>query len=149
MAPPIPVRKDRFAVWVKRAVQHAKATKGLSVPKIAEVAGIGNQTIYRWMKAEGKELPDPDTVVAFCDAIDVSPDEPFRILWPGKNESATQPEPMPMDGDLQVLMRKLVDPNVSEFEREFIRETIRQLADRPVDRSHGVVKRDRRRGIAN
>lgn len=148
VAPPVEVRKAHFAEWVKRAVAHAKTTQKLSVPKIAKIAGIGNQTIYRWINAEGKELPAPETVVAFCDAIDLPPDEPFRILWPGKNEPAPEPAPMPVDPDLQTLMRKLRDPNVSEFEREFIRETLRQLADRPVHRGR-VVKPTRRDNAAS
>lgn len=148
VAPPIEVRKQRFADWVKRALAHAKMAQGLSVPAIAEIAGIGNQTIYRWAKAGGTELPDPDRVVAFCDAIDVAPDEPFRILWPGKNEAAPAPEPIPLDGELQLLMRRLHDPSVSEFEKEFIRETVRQLAARAGRPGH-EPKRTRRRGVAS
>jgi transcriptional regulator with XRE-family HTH domain len=148
VAPPIDVRRQRFADWVKRAVARAKEAQGLSVPEIAKRAEIGNQTIYRWIKAEGKELPEPDRVVAFCDAIDVPPDEPFRILWPGKNDPATAPEPIPLSGDLALLMRRLHDPSVSEFEKEFIRETVRQLAARPARPGH-EPKRTRRRGVAS
>lgn len=135
VAPPIEVRRARFAEWVKRALAHAKTNQGLSVPAIAKLAGIGNQTIYRWRSGMGEELPEPAKVVAFCDAIDVSTAEPFQILWPGKNDPSPQPQPLlPMDANLQTLMRKLSDPTVDDFEKEFIRETLRQLADRPTQR---------------
>lgn len=148
VAPPIDVRRQRFAEWVKRAVAHAKMAQGLSVPDIATRAGIGNQTIYRWINGDLKELPAPDRVVAFCDAIDVPPDEPFRILWPGKNDASPATEPIPLDGELQLLMRRLHDPATAEFEKEFIRETLRQLAARPGRPGH-EPKRTRRRGVAS
>jgi predicted DNA-binding transcriptional regulator AlpA len=148
VAPPIEVRKARFAEWVRRVVDHAKTNRGLGVPQIADMAGIGNQTIYRWINAEGKKLPDPESVVAFCDAIGVGTTEPFQILWPGKTESPPQPQPLPpMDADLQTLMRKLADPTTDEFEKEFIRETLKHLADRPAQR--GRTAKRHRPGIAS
>lgn len=148
MAPPVEVRRDAFARWVRRVLAQAKDVRGLGVVDIAKMAGIGNPTIYRWAKGDGKDLPNPEQVLAFCDALDIPSAAAFTILWPGKNELRAQPEPIPMDADLQTLMRKLSDPNVSEFEREFIRETLRQLADRPVQRER-PLKRTRRRGAAS
>ncbi|QDY06117.1 helix-turn-helix transcriptional regulator [Micromonospora sp. HM134] len=148
MAPPIEARKARFGQWVKRVVDHAKATRGLSVPKIADLAGIGNQTIYRWINAAGEKLPDPENVRAFCDAVGVPTTEPFQILWPGRTDTPTPAQPLSvLDDDFQLLQRRLNDPNTSEFEREFIRETIRQLADRPSQRP-GHTPRRRKPGIA-
>ena len=140
MAPTVEVRRDAFAVWVKRVLQQAKTNRGLSVVQIAKLAGIGNPTIYRWRNGEGKELPNPEQVLAFCDALDIPPQAAFSILWPGKTEQAAKPTPLPMDSDYQTLMRKLNDPSVSAFEKEFIRETLRQLADRPAQPAR-VVKR--------
>ena len=142
MAPPVEVRRDAFAKWVRRVLAQAKEVRGLGVVQIADMARIGNPTIYRWANGTGKELPNPEQVLAFCDALDIPAAAAFSILWPGKTELRAEPEPIPMDADLQTLMRKLNDPNVSEFEREFIRETIRQLADRPIQRSR-TVKRTR------
>ncbi|PZF99315.1 transcriptional regulator, partial [Micromonospora deserti] len=39
--------------------------------------------------------------------------------------------PPPMDPDVEALLRRLVDPNVSDAEKFHIRETIRYLAYRP------------------
>lgn len=146
VAPPIPARKANFAAWVKRAVKFAKDRHNMSVADIATKAGIGDQTIYRWMKAEGNKLPDPDAVLAFCDALDINPTDAFAILWPGKNDKPAEPLPFTGDEHYQVLMRKLNDPNVGEFEKEFIRETLRQLADRPAQPAR-VVKRAGRQAI--
>lgn len=147
MAPPVEVRRDAYAAWVRRVLAQAKTSRRLSVPKIAEMAGIGNPTIYRWRNGEGKELPNPEQVLAFCDALDIPSQAAFSILWPGKNEAMPTPEPIPMDTDFQTLMRILNDPNTSEFDREFIRETIRQLADRPM--RPGRAPQRTRRGIAS
>lgn len=148
VAPPVDVRRDAFAAWVKRVLAQAKTSRGLSVPKIADMAGIGNNTIYRWRDGGGKELPNPEQVLAFCDALDIPPVAAFSILWPGKNEALPAPGPIALDGDFQSLMRILNDPNTSDFDREFIRETIRQLVDRPM-RPGRAPQRTRRSGIAN
>lgn len=135
MAPPVEVRRAAFAQWMRRILDQAKTQRGLSVVDIAKLAGIGNPTIYRWAKGEGKDLPLPEQVLAFCDALDIPPTAAFAILWPGKTEPVPAPEPILLDADYQLLMRKLHDPHVNEFEKEFIRETMRQLADRPTGRS--------------
>lgn len=149
VAPPIEVRKVRFADWVKRVTDHAKQHRNLSIPKIAELADIGDQTIYRWKKAEGKELPDPEAVLAFCDALDIDPQvEAFRILWPGKAEKPAEPLPITDDENYVALQRKLNDPNVSDFDKAFIRETLRQLNDRPTTPAR-PKRPGRPRGVKN
>lgn len=134
MPPPLEVRRDNFAKWVKRVLRQAKLARGLSIPDIAKLSGVSDPTIYRWAKGEGKDLPKPELVVMFCDALDINPIDPagpFAILWPSKAASVEAPEPLPMDADYQLLMRKLHDPNVSDFDKQFIRETLAQLAARP------------------
>lgn len=135
VAPSIEVRRQRFAEWVQRVLAHAWEQRKLSVPKIAELAGIGSNTIYRWRDGNWKEGPKPEQVVACRDALDIPPAAAFSVLWPGKTESPATTEPMPVDPDLALLMRKLADPNVPEYEKYFIRETLRQLTSRP-DRPH-------------
>src|SRR6266705_1328396 len=125
--PPVGVRKQAFAAFVKRALRRAQEDRGWSVPKVAEVAGIGNPTIYRWRDGDWVRGPLPDQVVAFCDALDIDPQHAFAILWPGKNADAPPPEPAPLDRDIELLMRKLRDPNVSEAEKTSIRATVRYL----------------------
>ena len=125
------VRKAAFAAFVERALRGAHQ-RGLSVPKIAELAGIGSNTIYRWRDGNWIKGPGAEQVVAFCDALDIPVSAAFSILWPGKAERAQEPEPPPMDPDLQELLRRLEDPNTPAFEKEFISETLRTLAARAV-----------------
>lgn len=130
------VRRDLFARFVKRAVQEAQVGRGWSVPKIAEVTkkGVSGNTIYRWLNGDWERDPLPAQIVAFCDALDIPPAVAFAILWPGKNESRPEPEPLPIDPDFMVLLRRLHDPTVSEAEKYLIRETIRGLAARSAER---------------
>jgi transcriptional regulator with XRE-family HTH domain len=128
--PPLDVRRKAFAAFVRRALRNAKDDRGWSIPKVAEVARIGNPTIYRWRDGEWAKAPSPDAVVAFCDALDIDPKHAFAILWPGKNDDAPPPEPGPLDRDVELLARRLRDPNVSEAEKVSIRATIRYLVGR-------------------
>lgn len=133
MAPTDDARKEAFSRWTKRVVAHAKLTRNWSVTKIAEVAGIGDQTIYRWMNKEWSGRgPQPDQIVAFCDALDVTPDEPFKILWPGKKGAAPAAEPLAItDPDLLLLAQRLADPNVDDIEKWYIQQQLQQLVARP------------------
>lgn len=133
--PPIGVRKKAFAAFVSRAIRMAEDDRGWSVPRIAAEARsmgskLSNQTIYRWRDGDWAKAPDPDAVLAFCDALDIDPKHAWAILWPGKNEAAPPPEPAPIDPDIAQLMRRLRDPNVSEAEKTTIRATVRHLIGR-------------------
>lgn len=130
VAPPVGIRRQAFAAFIRRALVRAQEDRGWSVPKVAEVAGIGNQTIYRWRDGDWTKAPSPDAVLAFCDALDIDPKHAFGILWPGKNEQAVAPEPAPIDPDIERLMRKLRDPGTAEAEKIIIRATVRELVSR-------------------
>lgn len=131
-APSIDVRKRAFAAFVRRATDHAENARGWSIPRIADEAGISNPTIYRWRDGTWTKAPDPDAVAAFCDALDIPPAVAFAILWPGKSSEARQPEPLPLDPEIErqirVLLRKIADPNVTDGEKQTIRATIQHLA---------------------
>lgn len=99
------------------------------MPKIAEVAGIGNPTIYRWRDGNWRQGPRAEQVVAFCNALGLSPSVPFGILWPGQDEQVPADEAPPLDPDLKIIMRRLADPNVGDAEKATIRATLRYLAD--------------------
>jgi len=132
-APPLDVRKEHFAKWVKRITAHMKLTRGWSITKIAEMAGIGDQTIYRWQNGNWSGRgPQPDQIVAFADACDVSPQEAYQILWPGKADATPQVEGLEItDPDLRLLAQRLADPNVDEIEKWYIQQQLQQLASRP------------------
>lgn len=125
-------RLAAFTAFVRRALDRAKATRGWSVERVAQEAGVGVNTLYLWRGGrEWKQFPRGESVEAFCDALGIPPAAAYGILWPGKNERPAEPEPLGPEPDLILLARKLEDPNVSEQEKFLIRETIKGLAARP------------------
>lgn len=128
-------RRAAFSRFVERTLEHAKAERGWSVPKVAEASGVGDSTLYRWRDGDWKRSPQPEQVVAFCDALGIPPSAAFSILWPGQDDRPAEPEPLPLDPDLQTVLRRLRDPNVPEREKFLIRETLRSLAARSPEQS--------------
>lgn len=125
-------RRDAFTRFVNRALAQAKDERGWSIPKVAEVSGVGQQTLYRWQKGDwGRDFPKGELVEQFCDALDIPTAAAFAILWPGKTGRPAEPEPLPYEPEFDRLMRKLRDPNVPDQEKYLIRETVRGLAHRP------------------
>jgi transcriptional regulator with XRE-family HTH domain len=118
--------------FVNRALAQAESGRGWSIPKVAKVSGVGQQTLYRWQKGSwGRDFPKAELVEQFCDALDIPTAAAFNILWPGKTGRPAEPEPFPYEPEFDRLMRKLRDPGVSEQEKYLIRETVRGLANRP------------------
>ena len=130
MPQPLDVRRKAFAAFVRRSLRIAKEDRGWSAPRVAEIAGIGSATVYRWRDGDWSRDPSPSAVVAFCDALDIDPKHAFAVLWPSKNDAATAPAPAPLDRDIELLARRLRDPNVSTAEKLTIRATIRHLVGR-------------------
>lgn len=95
---------------------------------------MGDSTIYRWRDGDWKRSPMAEQVVAFCDALDISPEPAFRILWPSKQDRPVEPEPAPLPADVQEIVRRLRDPNVSEQEKYYITRTLGSLIGRTGDR---------------
>lgn len=140
--PSLAARREAFSAWIRRVLAHARVTQGLSVPKIAELAGIGNPTIYRWRDGNWRRSPQPEQLVAFCDAVGISPLPAFEILWPSKHAPRRpEPEPLDMPPALREIAKKLMDPNVPEYEKYHIRQTLQALADRPTAPVGRVLRR--------
>ncbi|MET8230067.1 XRE family transcriptional regulator [Micromonospora sp. NPDC005298] len=126
-------RKIAFATFVRRALDEARATRAWSGTEVSRRTGVSRQTINRWVRGDWASDPEAERVVAFCEGLGLNPAAAFAAL--GWDRAATgpragQPAP-PMDPDVEALLRRLIDPNVSDAEKFHIRETIRYLAYRP------------------
>lgn len=125
-------RLAAFTAFVRRALDHARTSRGWEVEDVAREAGVGVNTLYLWRRGnEWRTFPQGRSVEAFCDALGIDPAAAFAILWPGKSTRPVEPEPLGPDEDLITLARRLSDPNVPAAEKFHIRETIRGLASRP------------------
>lgn len=128
------VRRRLWALYVRRAVEQAKIVRGWSVAQIAEASkadgaeGVSSATIYRWMDPKWENLPRPEQVESFCDALDLATGPAFAKVWPGKTGLATETEPLPSNPDAEAIQRKLNDPRVSDAEKHLLRENLRMLA---------------------
>lgn len=128
-------RRHAFAAFVRKSLADVRATQGWNGTTVAARTGLSRQTINRWVRGDWSTDPEPARVVAFCEGLGIDPTIAFGILgWDRSVRERPQPQqepPPPMDPDVEALLRKLLDPHVSETEKYHIRETIRYLAYRP------------------
>ncbi len=125
-------RKIAFATFVRRALDEARATRAWSGTEVSRRTGVSRQTINRWVRGDWASDPEAERVVAFCEGLGLDPAAAFAALGWDRNASRRDaPPPPPMDPDVEALLRRLVDPDVSDAEKFHIRETVRYLAYRP------------------
>ncbi|MEU1685675.1 helix-turn-helix domain-containing protein [Micromonospora sp. NPDC005707] len=125
-------RKIAFATFVRRALEDARAMRAWSGTEVSRRTGVSRQTINRWVRGDWASDPEAERVVAFCEGLGLNPAAAFAALgWDRAAAPRAAPTPPPMDPDVEALLRRLVDPNVSDAEKFHIRETIRYLAYRP------------------
>ena len=128
-----PGRKMAFAAFVRKALDDARATRAWSGSEVSRRTGVSRQTINRWVRADWVSDPEAERVVAFCAGLGLNPSVAFGMLgWDSATPGRPAPAAPPMDPDVEALLRRLVDPNVSDAEKFHIRETIRYLAYRPL-----------------
>lgn len=139
-------RRQAFATFVRKALADARSTRMWNGSEVARRTGVSRQTINRWVRGDWTNDPEPARVVAFCDGLGIDPPVAFGILgWDRSAPARPAPSPLPMDPDIEALLRRLLDPAVSESEKYHIRETVRYLAYRPpIPEDH--EKRSRRAG---
>lgn len=126
-------RKFAFAAFVRKALDDARATRAWTGTEVSRRTGVSRQTINRWVRGEWASDPEAERVVAFCAGLGLDPSVAFGVLgWDRTTSPRPTPPAPPMDPDVAALLRRLVDPNVSDAEKFHIRETIRYLAYRPV-----------------
>lgn len=125
-------RKIAFATFVRQALAEARATRAWSGTEVSRRTGVSRQTINRWVRGDWASDPAAERVVAFCQGLGLDPATAFAALgWDSNAARRDAPPPPPMDPDVEALLRRLVDPGVSDAEKFHIRETIRYLAYRP------------------
>lgn len=136
------VARARFAVFVDRTLENARAN-GMTDRKIARVSKVATSTFHRWRAGEGTALPKLDRVRAFCEATGASVDDAMKAL--GMTDAAPEPTPeLPMPRDIVTILRRLADPNASEQEKDFFRESLAMLAARAAT----GTRRDERRNAS-
>ncbi|WP_018586579.1 XRE family transcriptional regulator [Salinispora arenicola] len=125
-------RKIAFATFVRRALDEARATRAWSGTEVSRRTGVSRQTINRWVRGDWASDPEAERVVAFCEGLGLAPATAFAALgWDRRSSPHRVGTPPPMDPDVEALLRRLVDPDVSDAEKFHIRETVRYLAYRP------------------
>ncbi|WBB77469.1 helix-turn-helix domain-containing protein [Micromonospora sp. WMMD882] len=125
-------RKIAFAAFVRRALDDARAARAWSGSEVSRRTGVSRQTINRWVRGDWASDPAAERVVAFCAGLGLDPAPAFAALgWERAAPARPGPDTPPMDPDVAALLRRLVDPDVSDVEKFHIRETIRYLAYRP------------------
>jgi transcriptional regulator with XRE-family HTH domain len=125
-------RKIAFAAFVRKALADARVTRAWTGSEVSRRTGVSRQTINRWVRGEWSSDPEAERVVAFCEGLGINPTVAFGVLgWDRATSARPTPTAPPMDPDVEALLRRLVDPNVSDVEKFHIRETIRYLAYRP------------------
>ncbi|MEH0935273.1 XRE family transcriptional regulator [Micromonospora psammae] len=127
-----PARKIAFAAFVRRALDDARAMRAWTGTEVSRRTGVSRQTINRWVRGDWASDPEVERVVAFCEGLGLNPAHAFAALGWDRAAAPRSPVPTPpMDPDVEALLRRLVDPAVSDAEKFHIRETIRYLAYRP------------------
>jgi transcriptional regulator with XRE-family HTH domain len=122
------VRRDRFAKFVTRALDDARG-QGRTIAEIEELTGVSKSTFYRWANGEWTKDPSGIQVRGFCEGLGIPVTIANDLLgWSG---DARQPAPeMPLEPDIQQIIRTLRDPQVPDREKNAIREMIRLIARR-------------------
>jgi transcriptional regulator with XRE-family HTH domain len=139
-----PGRKIAFAAFVRKALDDARATRAWTGSEVSRRTGVSRQTINRWVRGEWSSDPEAERVVAFCTGLGINPTVAFGVLgWDRATASRPLPAAPPMDPDVEALLRRLIDPNVSEVDKFHIRETIRYLAYRPLIATESRKRRGR------
>jgi len=125
-------RKLAFATFVRRALDGARASRAWNGSEVSRRTGVSRQTINRWVRGDWSSDPEPERVAAFCVGLGLDPSAAFGILeWDRSASVPAAAPPAPVDPDVEALLRRLVDPAVSDAEKFHIRETVRYLAYRP------------------
>lgn len=109
-------RRESWGEYLRRMTDRP----GWSVARLARESGIHRATIFKWMAGKG------GANVASARAIgDALGDTDNALRAAGNMGDAADA----VDPDLQVIIRRLADPDVSDAEKDAIRVALRYLAE--------------------
>lgn len=125
-------RRYAFAAFIRKALHDARSTRAWTGTEVSRRTGVSRQTINRWVRGDWSTDPEPERVVAFCEALGIEAGVAFRILdWDRSEAALPAVPPPPMDPDIEALLHRLLDPDTPDADKYHIRETVRYLAYRP------------------
>ncbi|MEV7268442.1 helix-turn-helix transcriptional regulator [Micromonospora aurantiaca] len=111
-------KRESWADYLRRMTDRP----GWSVARLARDSGIHRATIFKWMA--GKGGANVASVRAIAEALG---DDPANALRAAGNMPGAETEAM--DPDVQIILRRLTDPTVSDAEKDAIRTALKYLAE--------------------
>jgi transcriptional regulator with XRE-family HTH domain len=117
-----------FARFVRRAVDDAKTRRGWTVTRLAAETGVGRSTLFRWLAGDCHDFPELSNLRGFCEALEIPVSAAFTALGVRSEESRSQVDTA-VHADIQRILGRLTDPDVSPAEKTIIRSTLRYLAE--------------------
>lgn len=95
---------------------------------IHAATGVSPSTFHRWRRGEGRELPETEKVIAFCNGLGISTAGALAALGISPQRDNPEPEP-PLPPEVRTILRRLADPNVPQSDKLVIREMLKMLAE--------------------
>lgn len=121
-----PVPHSDWATLVKRM----RAVTNMSGAELSRRLKVDRATIWRW--ETGKQKPDSLPLVqAFADLFGLALDDVLAAAGLRPAGAESPPQQPPLDPDLEMLLQKLSDPHVDDATKDYIRLTLRVLANLP------------------
>lgn len=94
--------------------------------RLAAETGVGRSTLFRWLAGDCQDFPELSNVRRFCERLDIPVGAAFTALGISPGEESD--DESHARADMQVIMRRLLDPAVSVEEKTVIRDMLRYLA---------------------
>jgi transcriptional regulator with XRE-family HTH domain len=117
-----------FARFVRRAVDEARSRRGWTMSRIAVETGVGRSTLFRWLAGDCQDFPELSNVRRFCERLDIPVSAAFTAL--GVGQTVEHEDEAGARADMQMIMRRLLDPGVRAEEKTVIRDMLRYLSGR-------------------
>ena len=96
--------------------------------RIAVETGVGRSTLFRWLAGDCQDFPELANVRRFCERLDIPVSAAFTALGVGQTDEHEDEETA--RADMQIIMRRLLDPGVRAEEKTVIRDMLRYLSGR-------------------